>query len=106
MKPKRYTVHGTGATPLFSLGKQFDSAASERLRILIHNSQRKHKHHQWLTYDFGQPELYTHLVGAIAIMNTVVISDPKRAWPEFRRRLQRWRPKINTTLELSYDDEE
>ena len=61
--------------------------------------ERKHKHHQWLTYDFGQPELYTHLVGAIAIMSTATFNDPQRAWPEFKRRLQRWRPRINTNLD-------
>ena len=69
------------------------------------SGERKHKHHQWLSDDFGQPELYTHLVGAIAIMNTVRINKPERAWPEFKRRLQRWRPKLNTTLDIGLDDE-
>ena len=67
--------------------------------------ERKHKHHQWLTNDFGLYELATHLVGTIAIMNTVKINNPALAWPEFRRRLQRWRPKLNTTLDIGLDDD-
>ena len=38
--------------------------------------ERQYKHHQWLTDDFGQPELYTHLVGVMAIMKTVTLNRP------------------------------
>ena len=33
-------------------------------------------------------------------------NDPKRAWEEFRRRLQRWRPKVNSSYEMDLPDTE
>ena len=68
--------------------------------------ERQHKHHQFLTYDFGLPELHEHLVGAVAIMQTVTHHTPARAWAEFMRRLQRWKPRLNTTLDLPFDDDD
>ena len=68
--------------------------------------ERQHKHHQFLTYDFGLPELHEHLVGAVAIMKTVTHNTPARAWAECMRRLQRWKPRLNTTLDLPYDDDD
>ena len=78
-----------------------------RLRNPKHTTgKRQHKHHQFLTYDFGLPELHEHLVGAVAIMKTVTHNTPARAWDEFMRRLQRWKPRLNTTLDLPYDDDD
>ena len=70
------------------------------------SGERVHKHHQWLTDDFGIQELREHMVAVIAIMKTVKHHNPTRAWDEFKRRLQRWRPRHNTTLELLYDDDD
>ena len=66
--------------------------------------ERKNKHHQWLTDDFGVQELREHLVAVMAIMGTVRDNNPKRAWPEFMRRLQRSRPKKNTNYDLDFDE--
>ena len=68
--------------------------------------ERQHKHHQWLTDEFGQPELYTHLVGVMAIMKTVTLNRPEQAWGEFMRRLQRAYPKKNMTFALDFDEDE
>ena len=65
---------------------------------------RKNKHHQWLTDDFGVQELREHLVSVIAIMRTVQDNNPKRAWPEFMRRLQRSLPKKNTNYDFDFED--
>ena len=67
--------------------------------------ERQYKHHQWLTDDFGQPELYTHLVGVMAVMKTVATNTPKQTWGEFMRRLQRARPKKNITFVLDFDED-
>ena len=55
-----------------------------KLRHSKNESREKdYKHHQSLAGDFGQPELHTHLVCVIAIMNTVTHHHPGRAWAEF-----------------------
>ena len=76
----------------------------QHLNPITESGERKHKHHQWLTGDFGQPDLYTHLHGVMAIMRTVRHSNPKRAWDEFMRRLQRAYPKKNTNFDLDFDE--
>ena len=54
----------------------------DRLRIdnlKTAGGDREHRHHQWLSDDFGVQELREHIVGVLAIMRTVVDPDPKRA---------------------------
>ena len=81
-------------------------SALQRLNPVETTGERKHKHHQWLTDDLGQPELYAHLVGVIAIMKTVTLNKPEQAWGEFMRRLQRAYPKKNLTFALDFDENE
>ena len=64
--------------------------------------ESKSKHQQWLTDDFGVQESREHLVAVIAITGTVQDNNPKRAWPEFMRRLQRSRPKKNTNYDFNF----
>lgn len=68
------------------------------------DGERRNKHHQWLTDDFGVQQLHDHLTGVIAIMRTVQDNNPRRAWPEFKRRLQRSFPKKNTNYDLDLPD--
>ena len=70
------------------------------------DGERGHKHYQHMTENVGYPELVKHLSGAIAIMNTVTHNNPKRTWDEFMRRIQRWRPKTNTNLDLNLPDDD
>ena len=67
---------------------------------------REHKHHQWLTDDFGIQELREHIVGAMAIMRTVVDTDPKRAWQKFSTRLERAYPRKDTHYPRDLDGED
>ena len=76
----------------------------QQLNPITKNGERENKHHQWLTDDFGQPELYTHLVGVMAIMKTVTNNNSRLAWDEFKRRLQRAYPKKNTNFDLDLDE--
>lgn len=78
----------------------------QRLNPANASGGREYKHHQWLTDDFGQPELYTHLVGVVAVMKTVTLNHPKQAWDEFMRRLQRAYPKKNMTFALDFDEDD
>lgn len=48
---------------------------------------RKHKHHQWLTSDYGHPRLREHLSAVIALMKA------SRSWSDFKRNLERALPK-------------
>ena len=69
-------------------------------------SEREHRHHQWLTDDFGVQELREHIVGVLAIMRTVVDPDPKRAWQKFYVSLQRSYPRKNTNYNFDFDEED
>ena len=57
------------------------------------DGERKCRHHQWLTDDFGVQELREHLVGVTVIMRTVDDSNPVHAWAEFMLRLDRACPR-------------
>ena len=74
----------------------------ERLNPKTETGERRTKHHQWLTYDIGHPSLQKHLNGVIVLMKSVV--QHKGGWEEFKRRLQRVFPKINTNLDLPFED--
>jgi len=60
--------------------------------------RRKYRYHQRLTQDIGHPKLRDHISGTIALMR----ATPD--WRSFQRLLQRAFPKINTSLELPFDD--
>ncbi len=74
----------------------------ERLNPKTEKGARRAKHHQWLTYDIGNPALQKHLNGVIVLMKSVI--QAKGGWDEFKRRLQRVFPKINTNLDLPYPE--
>ncbi len=73
----------------------------ERLNPKTEKGSRRTKHHQWLTFDIGHPALQKHINIVIALMKSVV--QAKGGWDEFRRRLQRVIPKVNTNLDLPYE---
>lgn len=70
----------------------------ETLNPKTEDGARRSKHHQWLTPDIGHPALQKHLAGVMALMRAA----PN--WDAFKRMLQRAYPKINTNLEIPYDE--
>ena len=60
--------------------------------------RRQWKHHQFLTEDFGQPELRDHLLQVIAVMRV------SRTWEAFKRNFDEAFPKPGTQIEMSLDD--
>jgi hypothetical protein len=62
--------------------------------------QRKHKYHQLLTQDVGNPRLREHLVAVITLMK----ASPN--WSSFYRLLQRALPKYSDNPRLFIDYEE
>ena len=40
----------------------------QRINPAITPGQRRHRHHQWLTPEFGHPKLSEHIAGVIALM--------------------------------------
>ena len=71
----------------------------ERLNPRTETGERRGRHHQWLTHDIGHPALQRHLIGVIAIMKASL------KWDHFTRALQRVYPKINTNIDLPFDNE-
>lgn len=74
-------------------------AELERINPLD-SGRRAAKHHQWLTPDVGHPALQAHLYGIIAIMRG------STTWDHAKRMIQRAYPKVNTTLELPFPDDD
>ena len=71
----------------------------ERLNPKRETGTRRVRHHQWLTVDIGHPALQKHLSGVMALMRA------SSGWTQFQRMLQRAYPKVNTNLEIPFDDE-
>ena len=55
---------------------------------------RKHKHHQFLTRDFGHPALTEHISNVTFLMSGC--SD----WKDFKKRLDQAKPKYGDTIEM------
>jgi len=55
------------------------------------NGRRKHKHHQWLTGDVGNPKLQSHLDGVIRLMGGC------GTWGEFKTFLDKFYPRRDKT---------
>ncbi len=62
--------------------------------------QRKHKHHQWLTDNIGNP----HLEKQVAVVTTLMKISPN--WPAFKRNFSRAFPAGPTQAEMPFMEEE
>jgi hypothetical protein len=72
----------------------------QRLNPKDETGRRRAKHHQWLTDDIGHPALESHLNGVLALMRA------STSWEQFTKMLQRAYPKINTTFDIPFRDNE
>jgi hypothetical protein len=61
-------------------------------------SDRRGKHHQWLTEDVGHPALAQHLHAVIGLMRASSV------WDQFYRMMNRAFPKKGQTIEMALDD--
>lgn len=61
--------------------------------------RRQWKHHQFLTADFGQPDLRDHLLQVIAVMKV------SRTWDGFKRSFDEAFPKPGSQIEMTLDDD-
>ena len=61
--------------------------------------RRKWRHHQFLSQDFGQPDLRDHLLQVIAVMKV------SRTWNGFKRSFDEAFPKPGTQIEMTLDEE-
>lgn len=59
--------------------------------------RRKWRHHQFLSQDFGQPDLRDHLLQVIAVMKV------SRTWDSFKRAFDEAFPKPGTQVEMHLD---
>lgn len=71
----------------------------KELNPRISKHGRRHKHHQFLTEDHGVPELKTHLIKVMTLMEA---SGYKNG--EFEKLINRTLPKLNETYQLPLDD--
>lgn len=61
--------------------------------------RRKWKHHQFLSQDFGQPDLRDHLLQVIAVMRI------SKSWDGFKRNCDQAFPMPNSQIEIDLDEE-
>ncbi len=66
---------------------------------VLRTGNRRKRHHQWFTPDFGHPRLREHLAAVIALMKAA------SNWDRFRSSLNRALPKINDTFEMDLDED-
>lgn len=62
--------------------------------------RRKWRHHQFLSHDFGQPDLRDHLLQVIAIMRV------SKSWETFKRNIDEAFPKPGTQIVLDLEPAE
>jgi P63C domain len=62
--------------------------------------RRKWKHHQFLSEDFGQPDLRDHILQVIAAMRM------SRSWDSFKRNFEEAFPKPGSQIEMALDETE
>jgi len=62
------------------------------------SGQRKRKFHQYLTRDIGHPALKEHLSNVIFLMRSCT------KWDDFKRRLNRAKPKYGDTMPLDFPE--
>lgn len=72
----------------------------KRRNPTLPTGNRKHRHHQWFTPDFGHPKLKEHLAGVMALMRAA----PN--WAAFQRLLTRSYPKLNEQMALDFEDDD
>ena len=60
--------------------------------------QRKKRHHQWFTREYGHPILRDHIISVIALMRA------SGSWRQFLVLLDTAFPQIDRTYELPFDD--
>lgn len=63
------------------------------------HGRRKHKLFQHLTPDHGHPKLKEHL------RDVVLLMDASQSWPEFKKLLDRVKPRVNVPGELALSPE-
>lgn len=61
--------------------------------------RRKHKHHQFLSADVGQPDLRDHILQIIPIMKI------SKSWDTFKKHLDVAFPKSGTQIEMEIDND-
>ena len=74
--------------------------ALRKMNPRLLSGHRKRRFHQYLTRDIGHPVLTEHLSNVIFLMKSCAV------WDDFKRRLNRAKPKRGDTLEIPFDDEE
>lgn len=66
----------------------------QRINPIDSHGRRKHKHFQHLTGDYGHPKLKEHLNDVVLLMKASI------SWMEFRRLLDRVKPRVNVPGDL------
>jgi len=96
-KKPMYVGHWTNDVIYDRLAPGVKDALKEKNPRSTGTGGRKHKHHQFLTRDYGDPELKELLSNAIFLMKGC------KNWNDFKKMLDRAKPKYGKTIEMPLD---
>ena len=95
-KKPQYVGHWTNDIIYDRLAPGVKEALKKKNPRLAKYGERRRKHHQYLTRDYGHPELKNLL------SNTIFLMKGCESWDEFKKLLDKAQPKYGATIELNF----
>jgi len=93
-KKPMYVGHWTNDIIYDRLAPGVKDALKKKNPRLTNSGERRHKHHQFLTKDYGTPELKELLSNAMFLMRGC------STWDEFKNLIDKAKPKFGSTIEM------
>jgi len=93
-KKPQYVGHWTNDIIYSRLAPGVKDALKKKNPRNQETGARKHKHHQFLTRDYGHPELKELLSNVIFMMRAC------KSWDQFKTLLNKTKPKLGNTIEM------
>ena len=94
-KKPQYVGHWTNDIIYDRLAPGVKEALKKKNPRLTKYGERRRKHHQYLTRDYGHPELKNLL------SNTIFLMKGCESWDEFKKLLDKAQPKHGATIEMN-----
>lgn len=93
-KKPSYVGHWTNDVIYDRLAPGVKKALKDKNPRQPKTGSRRHKHHQYLTKDYGHPELKEHL------SNTIFMMRACSSWEQFKTLLNKTKPKFGENIEM------
>ena len=98
MKRPQYVGHWTNDIIYSRLAPKVLTTLKDKNPRQPDTGHRKRRHHQYFTRDYGHPALKEHLSNVVFLMKGCT------KWDDFKRRLNRARPKYGDTIPIDFPE--